>query len=108
MLVNAKKEGHVEFISYSGHEPSLCSGKLTLRIDGKEYVFSPSKTDLPKFWYTGGSCGFAGRNYTNPYINKGEWEIDAAKLPGELQPYAHEIDAVFNENVEHGCCGGCL
>lgn len=35
MLINIPKETkHVEFVSYSGRYPNLCSGVLVLRIDG--------------------------------------------------------------------------
>lgn len=109
MLVNQKKtERHVEFVSYSGAESNLCRGRLVLRIDGKEYVFSLDDGDLPKFWASGGEYGFGGGNYTNPYIHHSEWIIDASELPNELQQYAQEIDEVFNANVNHGCGGGCL
>ena len=33
---------HVKFISYTGKYPNLCSGILTLEIDGKEYKFGNS------------------------------------------------------------------
>ena len=41
MLVNKKNSNtsRVKFISYTGEYPNLCSGVLTLEIDGKEYKF---------------------------------------------------------------------
>lgn len=99
---------HVEFVSYTGDYPHLCGGTLTLKIDGEEYKFGNNlnePTNHPKFWKTGGSCGFSGRN---PYVGHDEWIINPEMLPEEIRCYADKIAEIFNENVEHGCCGGCL
>ena len=44
----------------------------------------------------------------NDDIGTGEWEIDVDRLPEKFRRYAREIGQVFNENVEYGCCGGCI
>ena len=106
MLVNnIDYECHnVEFISYTGKYPCLCSGTLTLKIDGVEVKFGYThngEADYPPFWESGGGLD---EDYC-PYENK--WEIDVSRLPEQYRKHAGEIDYVFNENVEHGCCGGC-
>ena len=102
---------HVKFVSYTGRWPNLCSGILTLEIDDERYVFGGveynNPTNNPKFWYTTGECGFLG-SLDNPYIHEGPWEIDEFELPDSIRRYADEICNVFNQNVERGCCGGCL
>lgn len=55
------------------------------------------------FWCSGGGIN---PNYEGTY--SGEWEIDVLELPEQYRKYAKEIDMVFNENVEWGCCGGCI
>ena len=109
LIGDVKKENHVEFVSYTGKYPNLCSGVLTLNIDGITHTFGPqNKTPKPEFesfWHSGGSCGFAGKS---PYTNHGEWKIDVEDIPEQFRDYAAEIDEVFNGNVEYGCCGGCL
>lgn len=106
MLINNEemKDGAaVKFISYTGKYPNLCAGTLTLEINGKRCTFGWGKKCMyEKFWFSGGHIT---RNYE---AVQDEWEIDYELLPPELKQYAIEIDAVFNENVEHGCCGGCI
>ena len=114
MLINTQDKittEHVKFISYTGAYPNLCSGVLTLEIDGIEYHFGHDytkweswKTDgnFNKFWHSGGGI-------TSDYCSySGEWEIDVSELPEQFRQYATEIDEVFNENVPYGCCGGCI
>lgn len=103
---------HVKFVSYTGKYPTLCSGLLTLEIDGEEVVFGYKykaeithhrTPDYPPFWTSGGFT-----NYCVNKIEKGEWNIHVDELPDKYKKYAREIDVIFNANVEHGCCGGCL
>lgn len=94
---------NVKFISYTGAFPNLCSGALTLEVNGRRYVFDTFETT---FWRSGGMCYIDG-NY-DEHIEYGEWQIDKEYLPKELQEYADEIKTVFNENVPYGCCGGCI
>lgn len=109
MLINNNNNNnsHVKFISYTGKYPNLCSGILTLEIDGIEYTFGHSykkpKPDFYTFWSSGGDIS---GNYEDIYC--GEWEIDVNDLPEQFIKYAAEIDEVFNDNVRFGCCGGCI
>lgn len=114
-LINNEPQ-HVKFVSYTGKYPNLCSGVLTLEIDGETYRFGHDygwgndwETDgnYEPFWSSGGSCGFSN-NYEDSYRHSGEWIINASSLPEKLRPLSAEIDAVFNDNVPQGCCGGCL
>ncbi len=128
MLVNntdlLETDSNIKFIDYTGKYPNLCSGILTLSIDGKIVKFGhnysyydydtktytnedPNNPNFDKFWSTGGSCGFKD-NYINSYINNNEWIIDINDIPKKYQKYATIIDELFNNNVPHGCCGGCL
>ena len=105
MLVNANiitTEPHVKFISYTGKHPNLCFGILTLQIDGKKARFGYGTLN-DSFWVSGGGLN---PNYEGAY--QGEWKIDVNRIPKEYRKYATEIDKVFNENIEWGCCGGCI
>lgn len=93
---------HVEFIDYTGKSPTLCLGTLTLKIDGEIVEF----THEDKVWWTGGDVGFTHNHQS--YVKKNEWKIIYDNLPKKYRKYASEIDEVFNKNVEHGRCGGCI
>lgn len=94
---------HVKFISYTGKYPNLCSGDLTLEIDGKIYRFKRYEN---RFWRSGGYVSFY--DDWSADVGTGEWEIDVESLPEEIRKYADEIAEVFNANVAPGCCGGCV
>ena len=129
MLVNKKHNNtsRVKFISYDGEYPNLCSGVLTLEIDGVQYKFGhhyqyyhydektkgwkhtdedPEHPNFDSFWTSGGGCSHD--NDWNWDVREGEWQIDVNDLPEQFQDLACEIDEVFNANVEWGCCGGCI
>ena len=87
----------VEFVSYDGDYPNLCSGILKLRIDGKVVEF-------PRYCMVRGGGAYFDDNWDS-YIVYGPWTV---KVPEEFAPLRSEIERVVNENVEKGCCGGCL
>lgn len=95
----------VEFISYNGKYPNLCNGELRLRINGEDVLLNNEK----RFGYpisiliSGGSTGFGADG--EEYVERGEWDV---KVPEAYACYADQIRKVVNENVEYGCCGGCL
>ena len=130
MITHSKTKNiskRVKFISYTGDYPNLCSGVLTLEIEGVQYKFGheyfnrhwhpdiqqwvqededPNNPNYEQFWHSGGHItgGYPDYNFD---IHHGEWEIDADELDPKFWDYAAEIDTVFNANVRQGCCGGC-
>ena len=89
----------IEFISYDGKWPCLCFGTLKIRVDGTEY-------SLKNVLVSGGSTYFTD-NYSESHVETGDWSVDLDDYP-ELMKYEKEITDLVNENVELGCCGGCL
>ena len=88
----------VEFVSYDGKWPCLCHGTLIIKVDGKTYSFrnamiSGGRVCCDDSW--------------DMWAEEGDWEIDLEEHT-ELEPYKEEITRVVNENVKHGCCGGCI
>lgn len=90
----------LKFISYDGKWPNLCRGILIVEKDGKRY-------GLNSVLVSGGCCGF-NRDYSESYIERGPWEIYKENLPQELQDDYHELLELVNDNIDYGCCGGCL
>jgi len=101
MVIWKSKERHIEFVSYDGEYPNLCRGTLTLKINDQMVTFGSAESNFGRFWY---SSGGITSDYT---AYSGEWEIHEELLPKQFRKYAAEIDN-FNENVEFGCCGGCI
>lgn len=87
----------VEFISYDGKCPNLCSGTLVLRIDGVERVMPPYCMNSGG-WIRFGKDG-------GEHIDKGMWSVD---IPEDLANRKAEIEECVNANIPYGCCGGCF
>lgn len=87
----------VEFVSYDGDFPNLCSGTLVLRIDGEEVTF-------PKHCMRSNGSVYFDEDW-HEYIEHGEWSV---VVPEQYADIKDEIERCVNENVEWGCCGGCV
>ena len=89
----------LEFKSYDGEYPNLCSGKLIMTLDGKDVEFHKHCLD------SGGYVTF-DENW-NEEVGEGEWTITdfPDNFPEELKEKATDI---VNTNIPHGCCGGCV
>lgn len=87
----------VEFVSYDGSFPNLCSGTLVLLIDGEMVRF-------PKYcMYSGGSVWFDDK--LEEHISHGKWSVE---VPEKYAHIKNEIEECVNDNVPYGCCGGCV
>ena len=86
-------------IKYDGRYPNLCSGKLTVIIREKIWVF-------PNYCLSsGGSVTFDSE--WNENVTSGEWSVSEwpKDFPEELK--GSTLEAV-NDQICHGCCGGCV
>lgn len=91
-----------EFIDYSGCFPNLCAGKLTFKADGKTFE--------RYVWLLSG-----GRSYFDEkfdwHLEEGPWKDISGPLfedYPEFLEHKTELLKMINENVPHGCCGGCV
>lgn len=92
-----KNHHTVEFISYDGEYPNLCSGTVVLNIDGK-------KVFLPNILVSGGCINL---DSTEEVIQH-PWKIRLSLIPNKYKPLIKQIEDVVNANIPWGCCGGCL
>ena len=85
-------------INYDGKWPSLCSGKLVVVIDGREWVFPDSPLE------SGGRAGVT-KDYDD-YCYKGLWKM--REWPEHFPEILKEkVLEEINKTVPLGCCGGC-
>jgi hypothetical protein len=89
----------IEFIDYDGEYPCLCFGTLKIKVDGKEY-------NLEHVMISGGAV-YATEDYSDMWAEQDDWKLNLSSYP-ELEPYKEEITKLVNDNVEKGCCGGCI
>jgi hypothetical protein len=87
-------------VDYDGEYPTLCSGKLIVNIDGKQWDFPED------CMVSGGSVYMDGDDY-NTQVEDGPWKIGEWPdgFPENLKP---DVLDVVNDTVEWGCCGGCI
>lgn len=87
----------IEFVSYSGKYPCLCCGELLVRVDGEERKVDCSMISGGSIWINGADDG----------TTEGPWSIRFLDDFFTAKEQARIVELV-NENVEHGCCGGCI
>ena len=109
---------NVKFISYTGKWPNLCSGVLTVEIDGKQVGFGHevgsyssikhgyTDGNFERFWRSSGQCYITNDN--EEVVTQSAWVLDMDELDKQFHDIADLLIDTFNENVPHGCCGGCL
>lgn len=86
-------------VKYDGKYPNLCSGSLCIVIDGHEWHF-------PKYCLvSGGSVAFTVD--WDEVVTDGPWSV--LEWPESFPELLKDkvIDAI-NDNIPHGCCGGCV
>lgn len=86
-------------VKYDGRYPNLCRGTLVVTIDGKEWTF-------PNYCLSSGGCVSFDDDWQEE-VTGGPWKI--TDWPDGF-PEEHKVatlDAV-NDQVEWGCCGGCI
>jgi hypothetical protein len=93
-----KKKQKVKFISYSGTYPCLCNGILILEVEGVQY-----KEFL---LHSRGECYWDSEKQEECH-EYGPWSVLQwpDNFPKKLKKEALKV---INDNIEQGCCGGCM
>lgn len=87
-------------VNYDGSYPNLCSGKLVVVLDGREWEFPPYCL------HSGGGVWFSD-DYAEVYVEDGPWSID--EWPeGFPEEDKEAVVERINEEIPWGCCGGCV
>jgi hypothetical protein len=86
-------------IKYDGDYPNLCSGTLVVFIDDKEWIF-------PSHSLSSGGCVSFDENWSEE-VDQGPWTISEwpEGFPEDLK---WEVLTSINEEINWGCCGGCV
>lgn len=92
---NIDKYAHIEFVKIYEKEWALCGSTVVLKINDQEIEFH-------RILGSGGSVSWGDEEE----INIGPWCV--RNLPEYLEKYEEEITKVINDNVDWGCCGGCI
>ena len=71
----------IEIVSYDGKYPNLCSGRLTLKVGGKEYVTQPGVLCV------GDGAGCYGNSDGSYTVAVGDWcvAISCRRKSGAMQ-----------------------
>lgn len=86
-------------ISYDGKYPCLCSGHLTVTVDGTLYDFGRYCLS------SGGSVSF--NEDWSEHVTSGPWSISQwpDNFPDDLR---EAVTTAVNRDIPPGCCGGCV
>ena len=88
-------------IDYDGKWPVLCMGHLIVYVDGEKWDFG--KYSLS----SGGSVTFD--SHWKEHIKEGSWKVREDAWPdGFPEEQKREVEQAINEQIPHGCCGGCV
>jgi len=89
-------------IKYTGKWPNLCAGSLTVYLDDKVYRFGAYAIR------SGGEC-YCDFHDDSTHISQGDWYWSKdLKVPtGFPEVRLYELLALINDEIPHGCCGGC-
>lgn len=88
-------------IKYDGEYPNLCSGRLEVWINDTYY-------DFGEHCLISGGCILSDDDW-DMWAEKGPWRINEDGFPENFpEEYKEKLLEVINEELQWGCCGGCI
>jgi hypothetical protein len=87
-------------IEYSGAFPNLCSGHLVVTVDGQEWDFGEHCLS------SGGTVWFDDSG--NEHVETGEWSVTKWPAGFPVALVMERVTVAINDQIPHGCCGGCV
>ena len=87
-------------IEYDGGYPNLCRGNLVVVVNGKRW-------DFPDYCLNSGGGVTFDEEWSEHVAEGPWWSVDEwpEGFPQELQ---RDVLAAINDEIPHGCCGGCV
>ncbi len=86
-------------VEYDGAYPNLCSGKLIVTVCDTRWEF-------PDYCLASGGSVWFGKDWAG-HIEYGPWSV--SRWPdGFPEDQKEAVIEAINENIPHGCCGGCI
>lgn len=86
-------------IEYDGKYPCLCMGHLKVYINDTIY-------DFGKFCLTSGGSIHRNDDW-DMWATQGKWAIEEFP-PNFPNEFKDDVINKVNEEIPHGCCGGCI
>lgn len=88
-------------VEYDGEYPCLCAGHLQVWV-GDDYY------DFGDHCLCSGGCICHDEDW-DMWAEEGDWSIDETKIPKDFpMEYKDLLIDVINQEIPHGCCGGCI
>lgn len=97
--MDSRPANDIQFISYDGEYPNLCSGTLVYSVNGVEHSVRYGLSSGGRVWFSEG---------WDEHIESGEWSLHSADFPDLDEEGRRILTDLVNANVRQGCCGGCV
>lgn len=86
-------------IEYDAPDCALCCGNLVVFVNGIRYDFGHALCSGGSVWFDDDWCD---------HVETGPWSIFWPKNFPEQADLRQQVYDAVNEQIEWGCCGGCV
>jgi len=89
----------LKFLDYTGTWPCACYGTLTFSVDGTVYEWDSSLSSGGRVRFDDNWC---------EHVEQGDWSVEFPEDCNFDSELKEAITEMVNDNVDPGCCGGCV